>query len=214
MRDRIANELGRDDLTTQIAAAITDSINAYQSDRFRFSESRDTTWNTVANQDIYTSAASAAISSHYYIDYLIIYVGDVPSYLTRRAPIEIEMLQQLNIQAGTPEEYCFYNNAIMLYPTPGAVYTMRMGAHLLIAAPASDSEANNKWMTDAERLIRARAKYQLAAHYTLDEDQIAMMSPHPPAQGGQAGQAYLAWGELKGLGNKVTATGRIRSMSF
>jgi hypothetical protein len=216
MKDRIANELGRDDLTSQIAAAINDAIIEYQKERFRFSESRDTTFNTVIGQDIYTSADSSVISSHFYMDYMVIFVGDVPTEMTRRTPLEIEMLQEATASnaMGTPEDYCFYNDSIRMYPTPAAVYQVRIAAHLLIAAPATDNEAGNRWMVDAERLIRSRAKYQLAVHYTKDGDEIMLMSPDPPAPGQNPGQAYLAFRALKGEGNKVTATGRIKAMNL
>ena len=92
---------------------------------------------------------------------------------------------------------------------PAAIYPMRMGAHVLIPAPAADSTAGNRWMTDGERLIRARTKYQLAVNFTYDQDEIAMNSPEIPDPGQRPGQAYLAYRELKGEANLVTSTGGI-----
>ena len=39
-----------------------------------------------------------------------------------------------------------------------------MGAKIRPAVPASDSEADNAWMTEGERLIRCRAKFEVFKH--------------------------------------------------
>jgi hypothetical protein len=209
LKDRIADEIARDDLTTQIAAAVGDAIAIYQKERFRFSETRDVTWNTVIGQEFYTAADNPVIASHYYIDYLVAFIGGIASDLHQYTPDELELLAQDPVQSGTPEGFAFYNEQIRLYPVPAAVYPMRMGAHVLVAAPATDSTAGNRWMTDAERLIRARAKYQIAVNITLDIDEIAINSPDPASPGGKPGQAWLALRELRGEANRVTSTGGI-----
>ena len=214
MKDRIADEIARADITSQIAVAVSDAITIYQRQRFRFSESRDSTFNTVIDQEFYTSADNPAISNLFYFDYLTIQVGfanfDVPRY----QPETLELLSQTGTQKGQPYAYSYYNEVIRLYPVPSAVYQMRIGAHLLIAAPATDTEVGNRWMTDAERLIRARAKYELALNVTKDADEIQINSPEPPAPGQAAGMAYMALKDLRGEANRLLARGMITAMQF
>lgn len=214
MKSRIADEIARSDLTTNIADAITTSITTYQKERFRFSESRDTTFNTVATQEFYTSADNPVISNLYYFDYLTILIGDSSFDVPRYQPEDLELLSQSGTQAGQPYAYTYYNEQIRLYPTPSAVYEMRIGGHLLIAAPTSDAATGNRWMTDGEKLIRCRSKYELAVHVTKDNEEAARMSPDPPGPGEKAGQSYLSWRELKDEVNKLTARGVVRPMYF
>lgn len=214
MKDRIADEIARADLTTQIAVAIADAITIYQKERFRFSESRDNVFNTVAGQEFYTLAANPAIGNLLYIDYLNILISNVQESLRRMQPEELELASQAGTQMGQPYEYSYYNETIRLYPTPDNVYQIRISAHVLVAAPATDTEANNRWMTDAERLIRARAKYELAINVTKDADEIQINSPFAPDGGQPMGQAWAAYRDLHGEANRLTARGVITAMQF
>jgi hypothetical protein len=58
-------------------------------------------------------------------------------------------------------------DAIAAYQTDRLFYNNRT---TLLPPPASDGEAGNIWMTYAERLIRARAKRELALHWLRDVD--------------------------------------------
>lgn len=169
MKARIADELARDDLTSNIAYAVTDAIGAYDDLRFWFNESRSNTFTTVASQEFYTSSDAAFIANVLKFDYVQLYVGDQPYRLEAQMPAEIESLSTNGTFTGTPWAYCFYNSTIRLYPVPDAVRTVRVGAVIKAAAPASDAEANNPWMTHAERLIRSRAKLELALHVLKDD---------------------------------------------
>lgn len=168
MKARIAREVRRADLTTQIAEAISTAIGAYQEQRFYFNESRALTFSTVANQEFYTSADSANIGTIKKFDYVKLYVGDFPFELCPERPEEIEWVSQNGTQTGQPLSYCYYAQAIRLYPCPDQVYTVRIGGQIKLAEPASDGELNNAWMIDGERLIRSRAKYELALHVLRD----------------------------------------------
>jgi hypothetical protein len=52
---------------------------------------------------------------------------------------------------------------------------MRVAAAVDVAAPTTDVEASNPWMTTAERLIRSRAKLELALHVLKDLELAATM---------------------------------------
>lgn len=168
MKARIALEVRRSDLDTQIASAISTAIGAYQEQRFYFNESRSLTFSTVASQEFYTSADDADIGLIKKFDYVKLYVGDFPYELTPERPADIEWLSQNGTQTGQPLSYCYYARSIRLHPIPDAIYTVRIGGLIKLAEPASDGETDNAWMIDGERLIRARAKYEIALHVLRD----------------------------------------------
>lgn len=193
-----------------IRNAITTAISEYQKQRFRFSEINPgvpPTFNTVGGQSVYSTVASPLISSSFFIDYLNIQIGNTLMELSRRTPEELHLDNQLFNQAGMPTEWAYEGNSIILYPIPDIPYTIYIGAHVNVPAPATDSEANNPWMTSAELLIRSRAKYEIACHVTRNKDMMAMMDP-------QNGATARAFSSLKGEGNKITGTGRMRAMRF
>lgn len=169
MKSRIAREVRRSDLTTQIAEAISSAIGSYQDQRWYFNESRDLTFSTVADQEFYSSTDDADIGLIKKIDYVKIYYDDNPQELDVKTSEHMEWLSQNGTQTGEPRNYCYYNRKIRLYPIPSEVYTVRVAGVIKLAEPATDGEANNAWMIDGERLIRSRAKYELALHVLRDK---------------------------------------------
>ena len=176
MKARITREIRRSNITTQIAEAIETAIAAYEHERFAFNETRAFTFSTVASQEFYTSADDADIGLIIKFDYVYCLIGDQPYELQPMRPDELERLSHNGTQTGQPRAYCYYADAIRLYPVPPAVYTIRVGCVKKVAAPASDAEANNPWMTPAERLIRSRAKLELAMHVTHDKETAKTMA--------------------------------------
>lgn len=206
MKARIANELARSDLTSEIAYAITDAIAAYRDERFFFNESRTITFSTVAGQEFYDSTDAAAIATIRRFDYIGVYIGDQFNRLEYCTPDEMEWLSTGLTSSGAPFDYTYYQRKIRLYPTPDAVYTVRVGASVTFAAPANDSEINNPWMVEAERLIRSRAKNELALHVLKDTDLAQTM----------AIAVQEALDQLKGETAMLTKAegSRIRAMEF
>jgi hypothetical protein len=206
MAARIADELARTDLTSQIQYAIADAIAAYQAERWWFNESRTTvSFSTVDGTEFYTSSDDADIANIRKIDYVVLYVGDDVRKLEYRCPEDMEYLSANGTQEGTPWSYGWYDNKLRLYPVPDTVYTIRIAAHVKVAAPATDGEASNPWMVDAERLIRSRAKLELALHVLRDDALAATMSE----------AVKEAWSDLKSTTNMLLiGDGRMRAMEF
>jgi hypothetical protein len=177
MKARIGTELRRSNLTTQIASAISTAIGALEDERWTFTESRSLTFSTVANQEFYGASDSALIPRLEKIDYAKIVISDYPYDLVETSPSEVETLNRNGTQTGEPVRYCYYAQQIRLAYVPSDVWTVRIGGVVRVPEPASDSEANNPWMTTAERLVRSRAKLELALHVlrdrTLAEDMKA-----------------------------------------
>lgn len=206
MKARIADELARDDLTSQIAYAISDAIEAYQDERFYFNESRAITFTTVADQEFYDSDDAAALATITKIDYVMIYVGDQPYELLALKPADMESASVNGTSTGQSSWYTYYNQQFRLYPVPSDAWTVRIGAAVTVDAPASDAETGNAWMTKAERLIRSRAKLELALHVLKDQDLAATMSE----------AVTEAYEQLKERTNQITQVGegRVAPMCF
>lgn len=206
MKARIADELARADLTSQIAYAITDAIGAYEDKRFHFNEGRSLTFSTVASQEFYDSDDAAGIANVLKIDYVVLYVGDTPFYLSQMTPTEIEAASTNGTSTGQPGWYAWYGSQIRLYPIPAEVWTVRIGCSAKVAAPTSDSETANPWMTHAERLIRSRAKLEIALHVIRNAELAGTMTA----------AANEALEQLTGRTNQLTQldNGRVQAMEF
>lgn len=220
MKTRILSELARPDLTAQVALAINDAILVYQQERFRFSETKFSappTLDTVAGQWVYTATDAPFLASLLKIDFVNINVGSATTFeLDRDSPENVALYnQQLNFMNGMPTWFAYQGNEFCIAAVPDQAYELIFGLFLNASAPAADDEAGNPWMLDAERLIRARAKYEIATHVTRNPAMAQAMSPSPPMEnGGVVGAAYREWKQLKGTANRVTGRGIIRPMAF
>lgn len=218
MKARIAAELRRSDLSTQIECAINDAILEYAKERLRFSDTipdSPPTFDTVDAQSIYTSADNANIASAMKIDYVTLAVGNTLTYLVRQQPVVLKLWNQEGTMSGQPTWYAYEGNELILSPIPNDVWEVTLGLFRNVAAPAADDTAGNAWMTDGERLIRSRAKYEIALHVTRNPTMAEAMSPFPPEEnGGKLGAAYAAWRALKREANRITGTSKVRAMAF
>lgn len=203
MKSRIASELRRSNLTSQIASAITTAIEAYQHERFWFSESRaDIYFSTVDTQWQYDADDDADFAKLRRIDYVHATIGDNVYTLDYLPPAEIERLNSDGDFEGQPLSWSWYQQELWIYPIPNDAFPIRVAGLIAPAAPASDAEADNPWMTHAERLIRCRAKFELYQHVLMDQIQAAMFSPDNDM--GPTGQAFR---ELQGRTNWLVNQG-------
>lgn len=203
MKARIASELRRSNLTDQIASAITTAIESYQHERFWFSESRaDISFNTVSTQWQYDADDDADFANLRRIDYVHTVVGDNVYQLDYMRPDELERLNGDGDFEGQPLNWSWYQNELWLYPIPNDAFAMRVAGVIAPAAPASDAEASNPWMTHAEKLIRCRAKYELYQHVLMDPIQAATFSPD-----NDMGPTAKAYKELRERTNWLTNQG-------
>lgn len=206
MLDKIADQIARDDLTTQIVECVNDAIVFYQPHRFIFSEGRDTSLSTVIGQEFYGVADDILLgpSGLFAFDYITVTIGTAQFDLPRYQPEDIELLSQSGTQMGQPQCYSYYNYQMRLYPVPDAVYLLTIAAHQRIAAPALPTTVGNPWMVDGEKLIRGRAKYELALNYTQDLDEAQRMTAYVSEQ----------YDEMKARTNMLAGTGLIRPTQF
>lgn len=204
LQDKIADQISRSDLTTQITESITDAIRFYQPHRFIFSEGRDVSLSTVNNQEFYSASDDPLLGTLYEFDYITVSIGTAKFDLPRYQPEDLELLTQSGTQFGQPQCYSYYNFQMRLYPVPDAAYPLTIAAHQMIPAPTVQAATGNPWMGEAEKLIRSRARYELALNYTFDDDEMKYMTA----------AVTEAYDELRARTNKLAGTGEIRPTQF
>lgn len=178
MKNRIADELRRADLTNQIANAISDAIAFHERERFWFNESRDKTLTTVAAQRIYTSSDATWIPNVIEVDAMFVTVSGQNRCVSKADPAELELLSDSSGSSGPPYHWAYLNSNIQLYPIPDDAYTVRVLAHVRLDALAGDS-STNAWTTEAEMLIRRTAKIFLTAEVKdgADKESLVLLDP-------------------------------------
>lgn len=213
---QIVFELGRrtDLQATVVPKAINDAISIYQKDRFRFNENQPLTpflLNTVANKYIYTAADDARIAQLYKIDYINYLLGSTNNWMGRDVPEAVYLATIAGTSSGPPSFWAYDGDSIAIYPQPNQVYQLTIGGYWAYPGPTDlVGDITNPWMNAAERLIRSRAKYEIALHVTRNKDMQAAMSP--VVDSGGASDVYYK--ELKSEANKIRGTSRVRAMKF
>lgn len=205
MKSRIADELSRTDLTSQIATAINDAIALYQPKRFYFNETNANglQFTTVASQETYDKNDLASLEYLYDVDDVFVIVG-VNRFRVKRIDPTTFNINRMPYFIGQPYQYMWNNRQFSFTPIPNDAYTMIILGFYKFAAPASDSETDNVWMTDAERMIRQCAKRMLYQDILLDADAAAACL---------AGEEE-AFYSLRNTSNSMSRTGSIEPMRF
>jgi hypothetical protein len=177
LKSRIAADLSRDDLTSQIANAVSDAIKFYARQRFWFNQSRSLTFNTATGQSDYGAANNPVIPNIVRIDALFLPQNQSVFALDRFEPVDFEVVSA-SFGGGRPTAFTVIDNTIRLWPTPDAIYTLRLHAHYKLPYPA-DAETN-PWTDDAEELIRSHAKMLLYIDLLEDPDGAGRMQAKLP----------------------------------
>ena len=173
LKAKIADDISRSDLTTQIGEEITAAIEEHEGERFWFNETRAYTFSTVAGTADYTLAESAPIYDFLAVDWVQVMIGTRPVNLRRCDPEEIDWLIASQISQGQPYNWAYYGQKFRFYAIPNAVYTVRVAGHYKLSALA-DNSSSNAWTTEAYELIRAATKRRLYALVIKNPDQAAI----------------------------------------
>jgi hypothetical protein len=175
IKSRIADELSRSDLGSQISLSVQSAIKYHEQKQFWFNESRSLTFSTVANQEFYTSSDLSSMPNLLEIDHVTITVNSNRYEVTPRTYQYMEMLMVRADQPGQPTDYCYYAQQMRFYPIPDAAYTARISSRVRLGSLSADSDTN-AWMTDGEALIRARAKWDLYINVLMDRERATEMA--------------------------------------
>jgi hypothetical protein len=203
LQNKIASDLSRTDLTSQIKSAIGDAIEQYSNTRFYFNVTRSFTFNTVVGQRAYGASDLAQIPNVIAIDTMFLFDGGRPLELDKYEADEFEWLQSTSTGNGRPCAYTYIDSQILVWPLPVAVYPIRPHMHYLLDPLVNDSDSN-AWTNDAEQLIRCHAKLLLYANVLEDTEGMQRMQVQI--------QSYMD--SLTYQTTARMATGRIRPTSF
>lgn len=202
LKNRIASDLTRDDLTSQIDGAVRDAIKFYERERFWFNQTRSLTFNTVPGQVAYGSAANTAIPTIIQIDHLFLPQGNSIYPLDRYEAADFEILENGSTGGGRPIGFTYIDKEIRLWPVPNSILTLRLHAHYRLPYP--DDGDTNAWTDDCEELIRSHAKMLLYLDLLEDNDGVSRMQNKIPV--------LLDFIRSETTGRM--ATGRIRGTDF
>lgn len=204
MKARIANELVRSDLTSEIAYAISDAIALYQKEPWAFLQSRANQLATVASQYVYTSTDASWIADIRRLEWVHLLRDGASAPMRDMSVDHVEQLNGNGTFGGEPLGYAYWGENIFLYPIPNEVYTLRAGGRFAVAEPATDAETGNPWMTKAERIVRQKAKWLLAKD-VIHDDGLAQRIEMPLIDAESAMRDEFN-GRQKGQRNQVEAT--------
>jgi hypothetical protein len=206
LKAQIADDIARPDLTSQISAAIVQAIDFYKEERLFFTDTRDETFATVADQSTYDVDDDAAIPLFIKVDAMFIEDSDGISYgpLDRLDQKVMERLLDSSAATGRPESWSYFNQQFFFHPIPDDAYTVRPIGQIEVVAPDTDIVTGNLWMTRGFELIRCAVKANLYVH-TIKEDGPAAVF---------AISAERQLGMLRRDTSKRTSTGRIVPTSF
>lgn len=196
MRSRIADDLNRTDLNTQIDVAINRAIEYYYKGfRFWFNE-KTATFNTVANQVNYGSADSIP-TDMMEIDFVKIAFASTDN--EELIPRTYDYIQQANVgsYAGRPADYAYYKENFWLYPVPSQAWTVTVSYAKSYTDLSADADTND-FTEEAEDLIESRAEWWLYKRIIKDYDLA------------QASKAE----ELEALSTLISETERIVKSGF
>lgn len=169
LKARIADELARADLSSQIALAIEDAIEEAATHRFWFMEVRGMSIPISAGTAQYTSDDIERLIE---IDRLKLVTGTQTRTLRVMDDAEIDRLNDGTAPEGEPYGYSRYGDQLTLYPTPRVSYTVTIDGLTEGARLTVDGDSNI-WTTHGERYIRALAKRNVLAD-VIHDDQAAM----------------------------------------
>lgn len=157
LKNRIARETLRSDLTTDIASAIGDAVAEYKGRRFAFNQAQST-FSTTAGTEYYGSGTIPTGIAQ--IDSIRITAGGRTTPIDPQPFALLEGISSVSSAQGRPRMWAWYAEQIRFYPVPDDAYTITVSFLQQIDQPAADGDSNC-WTTEAEELIRQAAKKRL-----------------------------------------------------
>lgn len=164
LKSRIADELNRSDLTSQIGSTILRSIEQYATQRFLFNEGTGTAATTSGNEYVDLPDGLRIIDAVYAT------VGGYTYDLTKREFDELEYWHGASQTNGQPLDYAVRGNQVRIYPEPNAAYTLTFTGIFDEPALSVDADTNDWCTGTAQDLIVADTKYRIARDILYDEE--------------------------------------------
>ncbi len=160
MKTRIADEIARTDLTSQIALCITSAIEEHERFGWWFQET-SFSFDLTSGQTQYTTSDNANIPLM--IDFDSVTVtgsGSDPGWGLKLEKWPYSAIQaRLQSNAETlPSVYSFWEESLWFAPEPGSGYAVKVAGKKKLTT-LSESTDTNAWMVTGEILIRQTAKH-------------------------------------------------------
>ncbi len=170
MQARIADELVRSDLTTQIQRAILSALQYYRGKAFRWNQARATT--TLTSGIEYYGLPSDFID----LGTAILIDGTSRERLQERAYSWIDDNLASSSYTGRPYVIAVQSDQFRLYPTPNlSTYQVLLTYTYELDLPTGTNSAG-AWFTDGEELIRLHAKVDLLQNVIRGQESYAEAS--------------------------------------
>ena len=182
IKARIADELNRTDLTTQISQSVISAVEHYERERWWFEENVDISLTTTPSV---AYLSDPIISSIAVIDKIQITVGGA-KYTLQKITYDEYASFATSTTSGQPSMYAYYQDRLFFYPTPGSAYALTVSCVQRLTTLSGDSD-NNGFTNYCEELIRQRAKADIRCNLILDENAIQEAS-----QIGARGETFLS----------------------
>lgn len=196
LKTRIADEIDRDDLTSQVETALLDAIDHYADMNLAFNEQRQTV-STTADTIAVTVPTGLRRETGIWIDVS----GN--DYALEKVSLEfIEELHAATDTTGQPTYYAYLDGTFRLWPTPGQAYTLTVVGVYDESALSADGDTNS-FTTDrtAARMVVSWAKRYLAQNVTYDAEMAQAAAIEENA----------ARSDITRKANAKQATGRVRA---
>lgn len=172
VRARIADDLNRNDLSTQIDTAINRAIEYYESENFWFKDT-NASFSLSSSQTTYTSSDGIPTNIGE-IDYVEISINANTQYEVNAR--SLKWIQDANpsdtLLTGYPTDYALYDEEFYFYPTPNSAYAVTVFYKQKYDELSSDSASNN-FTVEALDLIESRARYWIYTRIIMDHEQAA-----------------------------------------
>lgn len=173
MVTRIAGDLRRSNLTTEIKNAINDAINEAGNTRFFFNEFTDTV-STLADTEEYPNPFGMVE-----IDYAFRNYGGFPS---SREPLTIlndRVIDRLTFngtpQLGIPQNISMSGGQYRLEPIPDGVHIILVKGYGRSTAVLTADASTNVWLNEGELYIRALAKRNVLRDVVRDYGEATVL---------------------------------------
>lgn len=205
IQSRIADELNRQDLTSQIQVEILSAISHYDVEHAWFNESQ-------SSFSCSSSVAFVAVP----VDMVVegapfqITVGSVNQNLGKIS-YEDYLNRQQSVSIGQPTLYAYYQDQFWLYPTPNQNYLLTLPYTKILTTLTGSN--TNAWLTYFEDMIRARAKAAVRINYLHEQgalqEQVAFAMRRDDVLSAMeyaAREKFYAYRDQKAMTGRVRAT--------
>lgn len=173
--DRILDEMLNSVTTSQVQLAIQDAISYYEKEPLYFNESRDTVFSLSSSQEFYTSADSSTIPLFMDIDTVTVTLNSNRYTLIQRSYEWMENASTGTQYTSLPAAYSYYQQQLRIWPIPNQGMPCRVSS-IVKQSTLSATTDSNAWTTDAEPLIRMRAKADLYLNVRRDTQAAVEMA--------------------------------------